>query len=157
MATGIRKLHSKGCPGRDDGRCNCGAGWEASVFSKRDGKKIRKTFARKAEAEGWRADANAMLSRGGLRAPKPTTVSEAWERWREDAAAGIVRNRSGDPFKPSTLRAYVGAMRREVLPELGSVRLADLQRPDLQRFADRLLAEGLSPSSVQTTAWISGF
>jgi len=81
MTTGIRKLHSKGCPGRDEGRRRCGAGWEASVFSKRDAKKIRMTFANKAETKTWRDDANTMLAKGGLRAPKPTTVREAWEAW----------------------------------------------------------------------------
>jgi hypothetical protein len=50
VAAGIRKLHSKGCPGREGGRCRCGAGYEAWVFSKRDGKKIRKTFALESEA-----------------------------------------------------------------------------------------------------------
>src|SRR5215207_5225653 len=66
MATGITKLHSKGCPARDGRRCNCGGGYEAGVFSKRDGKKIRKTFASEAEAKTWRADALSALSRGGL-------------------------------------------------------------------------------------------
>ena len=132
MSTGIRKLHSKGCPGRDGGRCNCGAGWEASVFSKRDGKKIRKTFADKAEAKTWRADANTQLAKGGLRAPKPTTLREAWEAWQEGAKAGTVRNRSGDPYKPSALRAYERAMRLRVLPEIGGARLADVRRSDLQ-------------------------
>jgi integrase len=42
-------------------------------------------------------------------------------------------------------------MRREVLPEFGPVRLADLRRPDLQAFADRLLARGLSASAIQVT------
>ena len=46
MATGVTKRHSKGCPGRDGGRCNCRAGWEASVYSKRDKRKIRRTFDR---------------------------------------------------------------------------------------------------------------
>ena len=80
MATGIIKRHSRTCRRtRDGGRCNCNAGWEASVFSKRDGKKIRKTFAREAEAKSWRADALAALDKGGLRAPKPTAVAETWE------------------------------------------------------------------------------
>jgi Phage integrase, N-terminal SAM-like domain len=148
-STGIRKLHSKGCAGRDGGRCNCGAGWEASVYSKRDDKKIRKTFANMAEAKTWRDDANTQLAKGGLRAPTPTTILEAWEEWIEGAKAGTIRNRSGDPFKPSALRAYEGAMRREVLPEFGPVRLSELRRGDLQEFADRLLARGLSPSAVQ--------
>lgn len=151
MATGITKRHSKGCPGHDGGRCNCGAGWEASVYSKRDGKKIRKVFARKAEAKSWRADAVSALAKGGLRASKPTTVRQAWEEWHEGAVDGAIRNRSGDPFKPSALRAYEGAMRREVLPELGSAQLSELRRGDLQTFADRLLARGLSPSAVQVT------
>jgi integrase len=151
MATGITKRHSKGCPGRDGGRCRCNAGWEASVFSKRDGKKIRRTFARESEAKSWRADALHALARGGLRAPKPTTVREAWDEWYEGAKGGGVRNRSGDRYKPSSLRDYERNMRVRVLPELGAVRLTDLRRPDLQEFADRLLATKLDPSTIRTT------
>jgi hypothetical protein len=72
MATGVTKRHSKGCPGLNGGRCNCNAGWEASVWSQRDGKKIRKTFPTKAAATSGRADALHALSKGGLRVPKPT-------------------------------------------------------------------------------------
>jgi integrase len=151
MATGITKRHTKGCPGRDSGRCNCGAGWEASVYSKRDGKKIRRSFAREAEAKSWRADAFSALSKGALRTPKPTTVREAWEAWEEGAKAGSIRNASGDPYKPSTLRAYEWAMRLRVLPEIGAARLADLRRPEIQALADKLLASGLNPSTIRNT------
>ena len=151
MATGIRKRHSKRCRSRAGGRCNCDAGWEASVYSKRDGKKIRKVFARESEARSWRADALSAIAKGGLRAPTPTTVEQAWEAWSGGAKAGTIRNRSGDPFKPSALRSYKGTMENRVLPELGSVRLADVARPDLQDLADRLLADGLSASTVQVT------
>jgi integrase len=151
MSTGIRKLHSKGCPGRGDGRCRCGAGWEASVFSKRDGKKIRKTFANKAEAKTWRDDANALLAKGGLRAPKPITLAQAWEAWHEGAINGTIRNRSGDRYKPSAIRGYNQGMRLRVLPEFGSVRLSDLDRIDLQRFVYKLLEDGLAPSTIDVT------
>jgi integrase len=40
-------------------------------------------------------------------------------------------------------------MRLRVLPRFAGVRLADLQRPDLQEFADDLLADGLNPSTIQ--------
>jgi integrase len=40
-------------------------------------------------------------------------------------------------------------MRREVLPELGAIRLSELRRSDLQEFADALLVRGLSPSAIQ--------
>jgi integrase len=123
--------------------------YRASVWSNRDRKRIRKTFDSLAAAKNWRADALSALSKGSLRAPKPTTVREAWQAWYEGAKAGNVRNRSGDPYKPSALRSYEGAMRRRVLPEFGSTRLADVRRPDLQEFADQLLAEGLNPSTIQ--------
>ena len=151
MATGITKRHSKDCPAKEGGRCTCKAGWEAAVFSKRDGKKIRKSFPTKAAATSWRADALTALERGSLRVPKPTTVREAWEAWYDGAKAGTIRNRSGDPFKPGSLRSYEAAMRRRVLPEFGSVRLADIRRPDLQALADALLAEGLNASTIQVT------
>jgi integrase len=143
MATGIVKRHSRSCRSRQGGRCNCNAGREASVYSKRENKKIRKTFAREAEAKTWRADALAALDRGGLRTPKRTTVGAAWSEWYEGAKAGTIRNKSGDRYKPSSLRDYERNMRVRVLPELGSVRLTDLRRPDLQEFADALVAVGL--------------
>jgi integrase len=151
MATGIVKRHSKGCPSIDGGRCRCGGGYEASVYSKRDGKKIRRTFAREAEAKSWRADALSALDKGGLRAPKPTTVNEAWEAWYSGAQGGTVFNRSGDPYKPSALRSYERAMRLRVLPAFGGMRHADVRRPDLQAFADGLLADDLSPSAIRCT------
>jgi integrase len=151
MATGIRRRHSKRCLSREGRGCNCNAGWEATVYSKRDGKKIRKVFPREGEARSWRAEALSALSRGGLRAPKRTTVREAWEAWYGGAKAGTILNRSGDPFKPSALRSYESAMRLRVLPKLGDVRLAELRRADLQAFANGLLSGGLSPSAVQVT------
>jgi hypothetical protein len=50
MAEGIIRRHSKGCPAKAGSRCKCRAGYEAFVYSPRDGKKVRKTFARLAEA-----------------------------------------------------------------------------------------------------------
>jgi len=151
MAEGIIKRHSKRCPARDGGRCRCHAGWEASVYSRRDGKKIRRTFIREAEAKSWRADALGALSRGGLRASRPTTIRQAWEAFYEGTRAGTITNRSGDPYKPATLRSYERAMRLRILPEFGHIRQAELQRPDLQEFADGLLSEGMDPSTIKGT------
>lgn len=102
-------------------------------------------------SESWRADALTALAKGGLRAPKPTTVRQAWEAWYQGARAGTVTNRSGDPYKPSALRSYERAMRLRVLPEFGATRLADLRRPDLQEFADGLLSDGANPSTIKVT------
>lgn len=151
MAEGIRKLHSKGCPAKQDGRCACNAGYEAAVYLPREDKKVRRTFAREAEARSWRSEALVLKAKGGLRAPKPTTVRQGWTAWYEGAKAGTVTNRSGDPYKPSALRSYEQAMRLRLLPEFGEVRLADVHRPDLQEFANGLLSEGLDPSTIQCT------
>ena len=151
MATGITRRHSRRCRSRTGSRCNCEPSYEAFVFSKREGKKIRRTFRREAEARSWRADALAALDKGGLRAAKPTTIRQAWEGWYEGAKTGAIRNRSGDRYKPSSLRDYERNVRLRLLPELGGVRLTELRRPDLQELADRLLAAGLDPSTIRST------
>ena len=79
------------------------------------------------------------------------TVRQAAEAWLEGAKAGSIRNRSGDVYKPSVLGGYEASLRRRVLPELGGARLSQLTRLDVQDFAERLLAEGLDPSTVRNT------
>lgn len=66
------------------------------------------------------------------------------------ALAGNIRTRSGEKFKPSTLRAYETAMRLRVLHDHGAGRLADIRRPDLQDLVDRLLAESHDASTIRT-------
>jgi integrase len=147
MAAGIRQRHGRGC--RAQGRCKCP--YEASVYSKRDGKKIRKTFPSLAAAVSWRDDARSAVRRNRLRAPAPITVNEAATAWLEGARSGVIRNRSGDPYKPSAIRAYEAALRLRLLPEIGRVKLGELGRNDLQDLVDRLVASGLGASSIGVT------
>jgi integrase len=86
-----------------------------------------------------------------MRAPVPTTLTEAANAWIEGAREGTIRTRSGHIYKPSALRGYDSALRMRVLPQLGSVKLSDVSRLDVQDLADRLLAEGLDPSTVRNT------
>lgn len=151
MATGITKRHSKNCPGNGGGRRRCKAGWEASVYSKRDAKKIRKVFAREAEAKSWRADAMTAIERGALRAPTKITLREAGEAWLEGAEAGEIRNRSGQRFKPSTLRGYRQALVDRIYPEIGAVKLSTVTTSDLQALIDRWQADGQRASTIRDT------
>jgi len=148
---GIRARHSRTCRAHEGVRCNCRPSYEAFVFSKRDGKKLRKTFPSLAAARGWRNDALGELDRGRLRAPTSLTVREAADRWLEGAREGSVRNRSGDRYKPSAIRSYDAALRLRLLDELGPVRLSEVSRADLQRVAGRLLAKGHSASTIRNT------
>jgi hypothetical protein len=148
MADGIRRRHSsrRSHSGR---RCDCGAGWEVSVFSPRDGKKIRRTFPTLAAAKAWRADALAGVRRGTMRAPRPTTVNKAADALITGMRSGLVRTRSGDVYKPSVTRSYETALRRYIVPEFGSIKIAEIQRRDVQRLADALLAAGRDPSTIR--------
>lgn len=151
MAEGIRKRHSKSCSARNSGRCNCDGGWQASVYSPRDRKKIYKTFALKSEARSWRADAKRSLDRGKLRAPNGRTLREAAATWLKGAERGEIQSRSGRAFKPSTLRGYRLALDERILPELGARKLATITTVDLQELVDRWQAEGHSPSTIRNS------
>jgi integrase len=151
MAEGIRKRHKKGCPARGRGRCRCDGGYEASVYSERDGRKIYKTFPREAEARSWRADAKRSLDRGSLRAPGSRTIREAGEAWLEGAERGEIRNRSGRPFKPSSLRGYRQAFTDRIVPAIGHVKVAALTTSDLQVLVDEWQAEGHAASTVRNS------
>lgn len=151
MAEGVRRRHSKGCGVREGGRCNCRAGWEASIYLTREGRKLRRTFARESEARSWRADARAAANARSLRTPSQITVEQAAWLWLEAARSGAVRDRSGHHYKPGTLREYGRALGLRVLPEFGDVRLSELTRADLQDFVDRLLDRKLAPSTIRNT------
>ncbi len=75
--------------------------------------------------------------------------------WLAGARAGTIRTRSGDVYKPSTIRSYAQALRglgdgrSGLLREFGTRRLSDLTVDDVQGYADRLLAGGAAPSTIR--------
>jgi integrase len=147
--TGIEVRHKKACGSRDGRRCNCQPTYQASVWSARESKRIRKTFPTLAEARAWRSETQTGVRRGTLRAPAHTTVSEAAEDLVAGMKSGRVRNRSGDLYKPSAIRGYEAALRDHIVPRLGRTRLGDVQHRDVQRIANDLLAEGRDPSTIR--------
>jgi integrase len=147
--TGIEVRHKKACASRRGVRCNCDPAYQASVWSARESKRIRKTFATLGEARAWRAETQTGVRRGTLRAPAHTTVAEAAEELVAGMRSGRVRTRSGDPYKPSAIRSYEAALRDHVVPQIGRMRLGDVQHRDVQRIADDLLAEGRDPSTIR--------
>ncbi|HEY4895907.1 MAG TPA: site-specific integrase, partial [Solirubrobacteraceae bacterium] len=90
-----------------------------------------------------------------LRAPSPMTFAEAAELWLEGVRAGAIRTRSGDLYKPSTIRSYERALRGSeggsggLMFEFGTTRLSVLSVDDVQLYADRLLAGGAEPSTIR--------
>lgn len=146
---GIQVRHARGCPGRDDGRCRCAPRYQAQVWSPREHKRISRTFPTLAAAKSWRHDAAVALHQGTLQAGHGRTIQQAWDEWEGAAKSGLVMNRSGDPYKPSALRGYEQAMRLRVLPVLGPEKLNDIRRSDVQRLVNRMMAQGVKPSTIR--------
>lgn len=172
--TGIRARHGRSCASLSEGRrCNCRPSYEASVFSARDGKKIRKTFATEAAARQWRSDAQSAVGRGAMRAVGKTTLREAFAAFLDGARDGSIRNKQGHVYKPSVIRRWESALNTKrgadgrststrksgeperhgvsLLDELGAKKLSEIERNHLQDVVERMLGWGLDPSTVRNT------
>jgi integrase len=147
--TGIRVRHSRSCLDPTAERCGCDRRYQAWVWSRRDQKKINRTFPTLAEARAWRADAQTAVRKRTMRSPTKITLREATDAWIAGAKDGSIRDRAGGIYKPATVRAYEAALEKGVLPELGACKLSAVSRLELQDLADRWLAEGMHPSTIQ--------
>jgi integrase len=144
---GITPRHARHCRHRES-RCTCTPTFQAQVFDSRAGKRITRSFPTITAARRWRQDAYAALRSGTLTADRGPTLAGAAEDWLAAARAGVVRSRSGQPFKPATLRGYDQNLRLRILPALGHERLGEITVPQLQRYVDRLAADGLAAQTI---------
>jgi integrase len=154
---GIVVKHRAGCASARGSRCNCRRVYQAAVWSARDRKRIRRHFDSLDAAKMWRADSYGKLRRRELRAPSAMTFSDAAEQWLAGVRVGYIRTRSGDRYKPSTIRSYEQALRGSrdgnggLLRSLGSIKLLDLTLDDMQDYADKMLAAGAQPSTIRNS------
>src|SRR4051812_27022284 len=116
---GIDVRHSRSCGSRHSGACNCKPTYQAHVYDARSRRRIRRTFPTVSEAKAWRREAMTALARRTMKPPTKQTLRQTADAWVAGAKEGKIRNRSGDVWKPSTLRGYEDALRRRVLPDLG--------------------------------------
>ncbi|MGH2857537.1 MAG: tyrosine-type recombinase/integrase [Solirubrobacteraceae bacterium] len=110
---------------------------------------MRKTFPTEAAALRWREDARVDLRRGVLVAARPVVLREFAEAWLSGAKDGSIRNRSGDRYKPSSIRGYEQALREYILRDFGAAKLNDLRRQDVQRLVDELVKRDISSATVR--------
>jgi integrase len=151
MAEGIRRRHSARCAVRKGRRCNCDAGWEASVYVAREKKRITKSFRRESEAKRWRVDARRAVERGELGSAlrDARTLAEALREFVAGMEGGIVRPKGRKRYKPNTVRSYERVSRVYIEGSaVGTMRVAEIRRRDLQDFADELLGSGLAAGTV---------
>jgi integrase len=149
MAEGIEVRHSRSCGSRAGKRCSCSPGYRVAAYDAISKRKVSKTFRTLAEARRWGAGAHSQAAKGFRFAGTPQTLREAAEAFVDGIAAGAVRTRTGERYKPSVVREYERSLRLHILPTLGGARLSRIQRRDLQRLADELLASGADPSTIR--------
>jgi integrase len=124
--------------------------YRGRVWSARDGKQLSGPwFPTIAQARNWRQDALVSVRKGTMRAPIAVTVADAAAAFIDGARAGTVLDRSGRPYKPSSIRNYDGWLRRYVLPALGDRKLGEVRRADVQDLVDALIGRGLAGSTVR--------
>jgi integrase len=157
VAEGIRKLHSKGCPGKKKGgRCRCGGGYEASVYDAGEQKKIRKTFKKRKEAKSWRIDAKKLIDQGALRAmPRDDRIlGEALAEHVEGMKTGRIRPKKRERYKPNTIRSYDRALRLHIAGRpIAKKKVTQIRKGDVDRLIEELLEDEkeLSARTVSNT------
>jgi integrase len=113
----------------------------------RTGRRIRRTVTattRREAVERLRQLRRA-AEQGAVDADPRTTVAQWTGRWLEHVA--YRRDVIGD-LRPNTAGSYERLARIHVVAQLGAKRLTKLTPGDVERACQRLLDEGLSPSSV---------
>ena len=86
-----------------------------------------------------------------MRAPSAKTLREVATGWLEGVERGEIRNRSGRPFKPSTVRGYRTSLNERILPLIGGRRLNTITTTDLQEIVDRWQVEGQAPATIRNS------
>jgi integrase len=123
--------------------------YRASVFDRRTGKKVRKSFPTLAAARAWRADVQRQVARNALPQTSSVTVKEAAEAFLAGAADGSVRDRKEDIYKPGTVRLYRHELERAILPHLGALQLHEVTKLDVRNLVQTLRKEGRSDSAIR--------
>ncbi len=149
MAEGIEVRHARSCASRSGKRCNCNPGYRVAAYDAISKRKVSKTFSTLGEARRWRAGAQTQAAKGVRLTGTSQTLLEAAEAFVDEIASGAIRTKSGERYKPSVVREYERSLRLHVLPTLSGAKLSKIQRRDVQRLADDLLAAGADPSTIR--------
>ena len=117
---------------------------EAWIVDYRDkqGDRHIETFTRKKDADAKHAEVSTAVRAGvHVAASKSKTVAEAGKIWVEAAEL--------EGLERSTVEQYSAHLRLHIAPAIGSTKLCDLTRGDVQAFSDGLRKAGMSPAMVK--------
>ncbi|HWT93865.1 MAG TPA: hypothetical protein VN238_12760 [Solirubrobacteraceae bacterium] len=150
--SGIEIRHRKACTSRSKTAfdCACRPSFRPSVFDERTQKLVRGTTCRELDAAiSWRVQKIAALQRGERHRDDATKVAAAGVELLARMESGVELTRSGTRYKPATIRGCEQALRNYIVPALGTKRVVDLHRADVQDVVDALMSDGCRPSTVR--------
>jgi hypothetical protein len=137
--TGLRERHAASCPSRPTRRrAATASGWDA-----RSSRRSRRRPQRRRE------DTRGASRKGSMRASQPTTVQQAAETLRAGMEDGTIRNRSGERYKPSTVRGYREALKNYVYSTLEKHKLSAVDRRDVQAIVETMAKAGHDASTIR--------
>jgi integrase len=106
-----------------------------------DGHRHTAVFTSKGDANAWLASQQTDARRGGWIDPRlgQVTVADWADTWLEGAAH----------LRPSTRAGYEGKLKKHIIPRLGKVPVAAIDRPAVRRFIADLDRNGMSPGNIR--------
>ncbi len=116
--------------------------WVLDYKDQSGARKVRQ-FPRKKDAEDFR-DTALFEVKQGTHATTKATVAEAGEKW--------IRRAELDDLERSTIRQYRQHLDLHIKPLIGAVKLADLNRPTVREFEERLLTGDMEAGKSRSKA-----
>jgi integrase len=111
-------------------------------YTDRQGDRHIETFERRRDADARHGELSVAVRSGvHVAASKSKTVAEAGKIWVETAEL--------DGLEQSTVESYAAHLRLHIAPAIGTKKLCDLTKGDVQAFSDHLRKAGMSSAMVK--------
>jgi hypothetical protein len=147
---GVFARHRKACAVEVGRSCDCVPSYYGKVYDRATrGHVSTKRFPTVTAARGARQKLIELMEAGELPSAAPTRLREAHTRFIDAAREGRVLNKHGRRYKRSAIKDIDECLRVHVIPRLGSRRLTDIRRSDVQTLVDDLTPK-LSGSRVRS-------
>lgn len=137
---GVYARHRKGCALVQGGaRCSCRPAYWGRAWDRTTQKPIKTAMLPTAGAASSARNALIQeLKQGVTPAGSTMLVAEAVKQFLAASRSGVALNKKGRRYKPSAVRDLEGCLLGHVVPELGTKRLGNVRRGDVQRLVDKL-------------------
>jgi hypothetical protein len=147
---GVFARHQKHCAIANGRACNCKPSYYGVVWDRARNRTVKtKRLTTVNAAWNARIDLIKQLEHGEAPVGGSVRLNEARERFVQAARDGRALNKRGHRYKPSAVANIDECLRVHVEPKLGTKRLSDVRRGQVQALIDEL-APKLSGSRVRS-------